>query len=200
MITFEGLDQQMRAFSRELHDEVGLESMGAAKIATTLAAEVRYLDRPSKDTVLKASPVPLVARIEELRAFQAWMELAAGEKCPAIVRAQVIVQSYVCFVYLGEPCFRALRTVSKADSLTRRCSELLTNKSVRAFRNAFAHSSWMYNPDFSGLMYWARKGESKDEQMIQFEVSATQLEFWQALSRTFAYSAFTSLQSVTGMS
>lgn len=195
-MSYERLDEQMRAFSPALLAEVRLDPDEAGRVATLIAAEVRFLDQPSKNSVLEASPVPLAARLEELVAFQAWMDLASGAQNPAVVRAQVIVQNYVCFVYLGEACFRALRKASKAGSLTRRCCEFLTDNPVRAFRNAVAHSNWTYKPDFSGLMYWARKGESKDEPMVPFEVTQAQLAFWQALSRTVAYAAYTSLQSV----
>lgn len=190
------LDQQMKAFSTPLISEVRLKEGETAKIATTIAAEVRFLDQQSRNSVLEASPVPLAARLDELVAFQSWMDLATSTTNPAVVRAQVIVQNYVCFVYLGESCFRALRKASRAGSLTRRCCEFLTDNPVRAFRNAVAHSNWTYKPDFSGLMFWARKGEGKDEPMVQFDVTQAQLAFWQALSRAVAYAAYTSLQSV----
>ncbi len=195
-MTYGRLDEQMKAFGTALKSEVRLGAEETAKVATTIAAEVRFLDQQSRTSVLEASPVPLAARLDELVAFQAWMDLAASATNPAVVRAQVIVQNYVCFVYLGESCFRALRKASKAGSVTRRCCEFLTDNPVRAFRNAVAHSNWTYKPDFSGLIFWARKGEGNDEPMVQFEVAQVQLAFWQALSRTVAYAAYTSLQSV----
>jgi len=193
---YERLDEQMKEFAPALASDVGLRADETPKVATTIAAEVRFLDAPSRTSVLDASPVPLAARLDELLAFQAWMDLASGASNPVIVRAQVIVQNYVCFVYLAEACFRALRKGSKAGSMTRRCCEYLTNNPVRAFRNAVAHSNWTYAPDFSGLVFWARKGENKEEPMVRFDVTHAQLTFWQALSRTAAYAAYTSLESV----
>src|SRR5712692_359401 len=163
-MSYERLDEQMKTFAAALTSDVRLGVEETAKVATTIAAEIRFLDSSSRTSVLDASPVPLAARIDELVAFQAWMDLASGAPDPAVVRAQVIVQNYVCFVYLGEACFRALRKASKAGSVTRRCCEFLTNNPVRAFRNAVAHSNWTYAPDFSGLLFWARKGENKEEQ------------------------------------
>ncbi len=197
-MSYERLDEQMKTFAAALTSDVRLGVEETAKVATTIAAEIRFLDSSSRTSVLDASPVPLAARIDELVAFQAWMDLASGAPDPAVVRAQVIVQNYVCFVYLGEACFRALRKASKAGSVTRRCCEFLTNNPVRAFRNAVAHSNWTYVPDFSGLVFWARKGDDKSEAMSQFEVTQAELAFWQALSRTVAYAAYTSLESVEG--
>ena len=117
---------------------------------------------------------------------------------PAITRAQVIVQNYVCFVYLDEACFRALRKTSKPGSVTRRCCEYLTDNPIRAFRNAIAHSNWTYTPDFRGLVYWARKGSDPYEALFRFEVAQRELDFWQALSRGVAYAAYTSIEAVEG--
>ncbi len=195
---YERLDEQMKAFTPALTSDVGLREDEAGKLATTIAAEVRFLDPPSRAAVLAASPVPVEARLGELVAFQAWMDLASSAGNPAVVRAQVIVQNYVCFVYLSEACFRALRKVSRAGSVTRRCCRYLTDNPVRAFRNAVAHSNWTYAPDFSGLVFWARKGNDPVEALSRFDVSQERLTFWQALSRSVAYAAYTSLEAVEG--
>ena len=162
-----------------------------------MAAEVRFLNHSAKETVLAASPVPLANRLEELISFQAWMDLSSKIVAnPAISRAQVIVQNYICFVYLSEACFRALRKVAPPGSLTRRCCQFLTDNPTRAFRNAIAHSNWTYLPDFSGLIFWSKKGSDPDEPLSRFEVMQEDLNFWQALSRAVAYSAYTTLNNV----
>jgi hypothetical protein len=159
-LSYEALDGQLKRYSDRLKTVVRLDEHQTGKVATLVAAEVRFLDPTSRAQILDASPVPLRDRLDELRAFQAWNDLAArGAGNPAVTRAQVIVQNYICFVYLGEACFRALRSVSKPGSVTRRCSKYLTDNPIRAFRNSIAHSNWTYAPDFSGLMYWAKKGE-----------------------------------------
>ncbi|MGC2411843.1 MAG: hypothetical protein WA459_03975 [Stellaceae bacterium] len=196
-MSYQALDRQLKRYSDRLKTVVRLEEHETGKVATLVAAEVRFLDPAARAQVLDASPVPLRDRLDELRAFQAWNDLAAGvARNPAVTRAQVIVQNYICFVYLGEACFRALRRVSKPGSVTRRCSKYLTDNPVRAFRNSIAHSNWTYAPDFSALVYWAKKGAGDNEPMSEFSVSQSELNFWQMLSRGVAYAAYTTLESV----
>ena len=116
-------------------------------------------------------------------------EMSAMSHGPHLVRAQVVVQNYVCFVYLQESCFVALRRESPAGSTLRRCCSFLTNNRVRSFRNAVAHGNWEYRPDFSGLVYWARKDSDRDQLPTMFEVSQLELDFWQSLARCTAYAA-----------
>lgn len=194
-MNYQVLDKQMKAFSEKLKGEIGLRDDEIGKVATTVAAEVRFLDPAAKAEVLAVSPVPLADRVKELIAFQAWMDLASEVvDNPAVTRAQVIVQNYVCFVYLSEACFRALRKVAPLKSLTRRCCQYLTDNPVRAFRNAIAHSNWTYRADFRGLVFWAKRGTNPDEPLSRFEVLQEDLNFWQSLSRAVAYAAYTSLQ------
>lgn len=196
-MSYERLDRQLKAFSDRLTKAVGLQEAEAVKVATLVAAEVRFLEPASRAQVRAASPVPLGDRLDELRAFQAWMDLASGiHGNAAVTRAQVIVQNYVCFVYLGEACFLALRKTSKPGSVTRRCCEYLTDNPLRAFRNAIAHSNWTYAPDFNGLVFWARKGSGPNEALSRFEVAQAELDFWQALSRGVAYAAYTTIEAV----
>jgi hypothetical protein len=191
------LDKQVKVFSRELKNNIGLDDTEIGKVATLIAAEVRFLNPSSKSEVLSSSPVPLDSRVEELLAFQAWMDFVSSIKAnPTITRAQVIVQNYICFVYLSEACFRALRKVSPPESVTRRCCKYLTDNPLRAFRNSIAHSNWIYRDDFSGLVFWARKGDDPKEPMSRFEVSQSELNFWQCLSRVVAYAAYTSLHDI----
>lgn len=198
-MTYERLDSQLKAFSDRLMKAVGLQEAETGKVATLVAADVRFLEPAARAQVRAASPVPLLDRLDELRAFQEWMDLASGiGGNPAVTRAQVIVQNYVCFVYLGEACFRVLRTTSKPCSATRRCCQYLTDNPIRAFRNAIAHSNWTYARDFGGLVFWARKGLDPGEVLSRFEVSQEDLNFWQTLSRGVAYAAYTSLEAVDG--
>ncbi len=190
------LDRQLGAFSGRLRTAVGLTGDEAAKVATLVAAEVRFLEPSERAAVFAASPIPLGNRLEELSAFQTFMDMATRVRGdPALTRAQVIVQNYVCFVYLSEACFFALRKNSKPGSVTRRCCEFLTDNPIRAFRNAIAHSNWSYAPDFAGLVFWARKGSNPGEMLTRFEVSQDDLGFWQALSRGVAYAAYTSIDA-----
>lgn len=68
---YERLDSQLKAFSDRLMKEVGLNEQEMGKVATLVAAEVRFLEPGSRDEVHAAGPVPLEDRLEELQAFQA---------------------------------------------------------------------------------------------------------------------------------
>lgn len=188
------LDQQVSLFAPKLEADVGLRADEVARVASAVVADVRDLDQDEKSEIRAASPVPVANRLQELRAFQAWMDFASTVRGhPAVTRAQVIVQNYVCFVYLGEATFKALRRVAPAGSVTRRCSQFLTDNPVRAFRNALSHSNWTYREDFRALVFWARKGSDPSEPMSRFEVEQQDLDFWQSLARAVAYAAYSSL-------
>lgn len=191
----EYLDKQMTAWSKRLMTELKIKEEDAQKLATTIASEVRWLSMEAKREIIGASPVDIKQRYEELLAFQNWMDTVhKSEKNPAIVRAQVIVQNYICFVYLNESCFNILRKHLPSGSASKKCCDFLVNNPVRAFRNAIAHSNWCYKDDYSGLRYWARKGADPDEPLIEFEVNQDDLSFWQAIARCTAYAAYENLK------
>lgn len=79
-------------------------------------------------------------------------------------------------------------------SLTRRICKFLLNNPVRGFRNAIAHGNWQYTDDYSGIKYYAHKGESKpsleSNEMSGFIVANEELRFWQALARATAYTIY----------
>ena len=188
------LDEQMRPWSTRLRDDLGISPPCSNSLASTIAAEVVGLCPETKQRVKKASLIPLAARLEELVAFQGWMDLVHGsEHNPVAVRAQVITQNYICFVYLGESCFKVLCKELPAESATRKCCKFLTDNPVRAFRNAIAHANWQYLSDFSGLEFWAKKGADPAEQASRFVVTQTELSFWQALARCTAYASYLNL-------
>jgi 5-methylcytosine-specific restriction endonuclease McrA len=193
-MSWKHLDKQMQFFSTRLTSEVKLTSEMASRLATTIASDVRFLSLEQKEEIKAASPVPLSDRLDELQAFQDWMDYARTNKNkPYIIRAQVITQSYVCFVYLPESCFRILAKICANGSATKKCAQFLSNNPVRAFRNAVAHANWTYRPDFNALVYWARKGSDPNEPLERFEVKQEDLLFWQALSRCVAYAAYSNL-------
>lgn len=189
-----GLDQQMQQWSTRLRDDLRITPADSSRLASAIASEVKSLSDDTRRRVKEASVIPLETRIEELKAFQAWMDLIhVATPHPVVVRAQVITQNYICFVYLGEACFNALRKELPSGSTAKRCCKFLTDNPVRAFRNAIAHSNWRYLPDFSGLEYWAREGEDRSAPLKRFVVLENELSFWQAIARCTAYSAFLSL-------
>lgn len=188
------LDTQMQAFSAQLTSEVRLKPDLVAKLATAIAADVRFLTPEQKIEIRAASPVPLADRLAELQAFQGWMDQAhTVRNNPFVTRAQVLSQNYICFVYLPEACFRILSKACPSGSATKKCAQFLSNNPVRAFRNAVAHANWTYRSDFGAIIYWARKGSDSTEPLEKFEVEQNELSFWQALSRCVAYAAYSNL-------
>lgn len=190
------LDAQLAKFGDELTDAIGVDREIAARMATTVAAELRFLPVDAKNKILSSSPVDVENRLSELTAFQTFMDLvSAGREAPhpAVVRAQVLYQNYVCFVYLGEALFKILSKSAPQDSVARKCARFLTDNPVRAFRNAIAHGNWRYRDDFSGLIFWARKGGDSSEPLQEFEVKQQELDFWQTLARGVAYAAYSHL-------
>ena len=193
-MNWQRLDTQMKAFSTRLTSEVKLSPEMASKLATTVAAEVRFLAPELKAEIRAASPVPLADRLAELQAFQGWMDQARNvAENPFVTRAQVLTQNYVCFVYLPEACFHILSKTSPSGSATRKCAKFLSSNPVRAFRNAVAHANWTYRADFGAIVFWARKGNEPNDPLERFEVDQSQLSFWQALSRCVAYAAYSNL-------
>lgn len=193
-MNWQHLDTQMKAFSPRLTKEVKLTPEMADKLATSIAADVRFLTAEQKAEIRAASPVPLQDRLAELQAFQGWMDQAHSVRNnPFVTRAQVLSQNYICFVYLPEACFRVLSKVCPSGSAARKCAQFLSNNPVRAFRNAVAHSNWTYRADFGAIVYWARKGSDPNEALQQFEVEQNDLSFWQAISRCVAYAAYSNL-------
>jgi hypothetical protein len=193
-MNWQHLDTQMKAFAARLTSEVKLTPEMAEKLATTIAADVRFLSAEQKAEIRAASPVPLQDRLTELQAFQGWMDQAHSVRNnPFVTRAQVLSQNYICFVYLPEACFRVLSKVCPSGSAAKKCSQFLSNNPVRAFRNAVAHSNWKYRADFGAIIYWARKGSDPAEPLEQFQVAQDDLSFWQAISRCVAYAAYSNL-------
>ncbi|MEI7614405.1 MAG: hypothetical protein WCK63_16010 [Betaproteobacteria bacterium] len=193
-MNWQHLDTQMKAFSARLTSEVKLTPEMAEKLATSIAADVRFLSPEQKAEIRAASPVPLQDRLAELQAFQGWMDQARTVRNnPFVTRAQVLSQNYICFVYLPEACFRVLSKVCPSGSAAKKCAQFLSNNPVRAFRNAVAHSNWTYRADFGAIIYWARKGSDPDEALQEFEVEQNDLSFWQAVSRCVAYAAYSNL-------
>jgi hypothetical protein len=184
----------MAVWSERLKSELKINDENSRKLATAIAADVRFLPAEVKAEIRVASPVPLKDRVQELQAFQGWMDVVRNSTPSSyLVRAQVLTQNYICFVYLPESCFRILAKAAPTGSTVQKCARFLNNNPVRAFRNSVAHANWTYRPDFRAIVYWARKGSDPTEPLEQFEVTQEELDFWQSLSRCVAYAAFTNL-------
>lgn len=189
------LDEQMQQWATRLRDDLKIGPPESNCLASSISSEVSALTATTIDEIRGQSPVSFSDRLDELTAFQAFMDIAhTVPNSPALTRAQVITQNYVCFVYLGDAWFKQLGKDSPPGSTTKKCVKFLTNNPVRAFRNAIAHANWKYKSDFTGLDFWARKGADPNEPMQKFEVSQNDLNFWQSLARCTAYSSFMALR------
>lgn len=190
------LNQQLAVFRDRLCGEVGLKAEDATRVATLVAADIRFLPLEAKTEIKAASQVPLSARFEELVAFQAWSDFATSVRSnPAITRASVVVQNYICFVYLKDACFEVVARRAAGGSVAARSAEYLSRGAVRDFRNAFSHANWRYNATFTGLECWVLEdARNRSGPMRHFEVSQGDLNFWQALSRGVAYATYEQLR------
>ncbi len=188
------LDEQMRLWSTRLRDDLRILPPESNRLASVITQEVDALSPAAKQRVRGATPIPLDVRLDELVSFQAFMDQINAEQPSApVVRAQVITQNYICFVYLGEACFAALKRELPDGSTAKKCCKFLTDNPIRALRNAIAHSNWRYLPDFSGLEFWAKKGTDPAEQPSRFEVLQHDLSFWQSQARCTAYASYLQL-------
>ena len=191
-IDWSKLDTQMRCYSQQLRDDLRIDLAASNHLATSISQDCASLPLDAVAEIRAQDIVSIHARLEELVAFQSFMDIVGPIPAhPTVIRAQVITQNYLCFVYLGESCFKILQKHTPTGSTTRKCCRFLTDNPIRAFRNALAHANWQYNEDFSGLRFWARKGSDPNEPLSDFEVSQLELNFWQALARCVSYVAFT---------
>ena len=187
------LDAQMEQWSSRLRDDLNISPDQSRRFASSIEEEISKLSVSAKDEIRCLSPVPVKNRLEELIAFQDWMDYAGTRKhIPAIVRAQVITQNYVCFVYLKETWFEVLRKFMSEESVTGKSCAFLLSNPIRFFRNAISHGNWKYKDDFSGIEYWDRKDKSSP--YTHLEVNQQELNFWQTVSRVTAYASFLGLK------
>ena len=191
------IDNQLQQFGPFLRDQFNFSPDISNKLASTMATEIKCLPENVLNQIRNEDTIGLNSRLDEIVAFQAWMDIVREvPKYPAIIRAQVITQNYICFVYLGDTCFKILRKHADSKSVIKKCCEFLTDNPIRAFRNALAHGNWKYREDYRGIIFWARKGNKPDEPLSKFEVSQNDLGFWQALARCTAYVAFLTVDTM----
>ena len=107
-MTWQRVDEQLALWSIKLVTDVRVTEAVSRKLGTTIASDVRFLPHDLKREIAAVSPIPPRARVEELIAFQASMN-SLKRPPPAEVRAQVVIQNYLCFVYLPESVFRHSR-------------------------------------------------------------------------------------------
>ncbi len=118
------LNKQMAQWSDYLQKDVKVGAQESLRLATTIKNEVHKLSEDVKIQIIQSdeSKILLKNRLQELDAFQQWMDGTRSLPTlpPETVRAQVIVQNYICFVYLGESCFKALKKYLPVGSTTKK--------------------------------------------------------------------------------
>lgn len=136
--------------------------------------------------------IPPERYAEELTAFQAWMDVAhASHTNPVIVRAQVMTELYVAFVWLRDSLMKPTTAVLSKETAFAIVEKFLSSGRRRTLRNAIAHGRWCYLPDFSGLECWAEP--SRGQPLQRFEISQSDLGAWQMLSRGTAIATLLAL-------
>jgi hypothetical protein len=188
------LDGIMRRYSPRLRDDLGLTPPANNCLASTIASEVQALPQDVLRAIRDEDVVGLQRRIDELVAFERFMDFAAQVQAssgtvPPLTRAQVTCQLYTVFVYLGGACFTRLRKSAVSGSVLKKCCKYLTDYPVRGLRNAAAHASWRYADDFSGIVFHYFKDRQKTKR-TDYTVTALALDFWDKLARVTAYAAF----------
>lgn len=193
-LSWDKLDTIMQKYSPRLRDDLGLTPPASNHLATTIASEVLTLPHDALCAIRDQDCVGLQRRIDELVAFEGFMDLAtkiqstSGSYGP-LTRAQVAYQLYTVFVYLGDSCFSRLRKLALPGSVLKKCCRYLTDDHVRGLRNAVAHANWRYNDDFSGIAFSYFRDEQKTVE-VSYTVTQLELDFWDKLARVTAYAAF----------
>jgi hypothetical protein len=186
---FQVLDRQLATHAALLASDLSIGQPLCERLATAVSEEMVSLGLPILQTLGDGDPVDFKARCDELSAFQGFIDATRSLNNPEVFRARVLVQNYMCFVYIKEAWLERLRDSAAPAGALRSCTAYLTTGKVRAFRNAMSHARWQYMGDFSGIVYLDRAYPSKATPLLTYGVTQNELDFWQALTRVVAYVA-----------
>lgn len=185
------LDRQLHTV-RDAQDAPDLADAAWERLATAVYREVVNLGDEATNQLRIAMFIPPERYVEELLAFQTWMDIArANAADPAIVRAQVMTELYVAFVWLRDSLMNPIAERLGDDTTFGVLSRFLNGGRRRLLRNAVAHGRWCYLPDFSGLECWAEP--SRGQKHERFEIHQVDIDAWQLLSRGTAIAALLAL-------
>lgn len=148
--------------------------------------------RPMDLASLRANiPIPPERYREEMQAFQAWMEIAHRHASNAVVvRAQVITNLYVAFVWLRDSVLKPVSDALGKSTVFGCIFDFLNVGTPRRLRNAVARGRWTYSSEFGGLECWDGPPEGPFE---HFTVSQRDLNAWQMVSRAMGIAAILAL-------
>lgn len=171
------LDEQILEVRAQLQD-LSLSEERWTLVASSIHDEVGGLGAVVVNRLRNELVISPEDYLDELMAFQAWMDIAhANSENPVIVRAQVMTQLYVAFVWLRDSLMEPLSAVVTPDGAAGRVIDFLRTDDRRRLRNAVAHGRWRYLQDFNGLECWDGQPPAR------FDIQAEQLGAWQLLSR-----------------
>lgn len=196
--TLQVFDEQLASHAQQLSKDLGLDPFSSRRLATKVYDEISELPSEGRDLLLRSSPVSprdRLHQIEQSIAFNAACSRDIFERVPGVAYAHTVTLCYISVVYLAEPLFDEMFKVLGPDSSGKKCAKYLRKNPIRAFRNALAHGHWRFRDDGSGIDFWARKGSTGNEPMVQWEVSQQDLVFWYSLARATGYAA---LKAVAG--
>jgi hypothetical protein len=171
------LDRQVRVFETRLGLDVPVSANG--HLPSSVYREVAALGEEAHNLLRVELAIPPETYLEEMTAFQGWMDLArANQTNPFIARAQVVTQLYFGFVWLRDSLLTPLSKIVP-DGITTSILRFFGKDTDRwTLRNAVAHGRWKYASDFAGLECWDGIPPTK-----YLFVAADDLEAWQTLSR-----------------
>lgn len=151
-------------------------------LATTIHNEIASLDEVTANTLRVSIPIPPERYVEEMLAFQSWMDFGrANGNNPVVVRAQVMTELYVAFVWLRDSLVKPCIDHLAEDATLTEIERFFSNGRPRKLRNAIAHGHWYYLPNYDGLEFWAEPSRGAPHERI--EISQPDLDAWQTLSR-----------------
>ena len=131
------LDGIMRQYAPKLRDDLRIEAPLTDALASTIASEVGALPSDLLRRIASDDLVGLSHRIDELTAFEQFMDFGAlfqaGAAWGPLTRAQVVSQLYIVFVYLGDACFTRLRKLACEGSVLKKCCGYLNDFSFGVF-------------------------------------------------------------------
>src|SRR5687767_12535083 len=109
---FAKLDKQLATFAPRLRGDLLLSRSASNRVASALAEDLNSLGPALREALADGDPVDFDARYSELIAFQGFMDASQSvSQSPFVTRARVLIQNYVCFVYLKEAWLEQLLAI-----------------------------------------------------------------------------------------
>lgn len=204
------IDSQMRPHARRLEEKVGIQPTQARSLATTIFGEISASDANLREAIRNSSPVSVKRRLLFFEDYQVWdTVIRAASHCPSnpapppqivrrsYVEMQWVIHLYCSFIFAGDSLFEVLKKKGPAGSCTRKCTAFIRENPIRALRHAVAHGNWQLQTETS-VDYWARKGESMDAALTQYQATYDDLKFYLDLTRCTAWASFLAVVAAMG--